>query len=250
MYCSHDSINGILPTLAVVFNSPDVRTVTDTPFVLQQLGFVAVESANDNKRTYLKKKNAVHFTSCNTFYVIGGLLAFGEGKILLCAWVSVCVGGGYGQRFFFLTEWVKWPHGQPKIWRAREGPLSVGNGKAVSAVYTYSAVYVMNDALVNVMSKTDHIEMKTFSESRTRNWCLFTFRNILENWIPVILKRESAIYQINHYPLTKYKLTSHSSVNNGARPACVAGRFLAFSFVFRKKEINNNNLLRYCHLHT
>ena len=45
MYCSHDSINGILPTLAVVFNSPDVSTVTDTPFVLQQLGFVAVESA-------------------------------------------------------------------------------------------------------------------------------------------------------------------------------------------------------------
>ena len=85
MYCSHDSINGILPTLAVVFNSPDVRTVTDTPFVLQQLGFVAVESANDNKRTYLKKKkNAVHFTSCNTFYKFGEFLAFGEGKILLC----------------------------------------------------------------------------------------------------------------------------------------------------------------------
>ena len=161
----------------------------------------------------------------------------------VCVWAE-----GTVSDFFFLTEWVNWPHGQPKTWRAREGPLSVGNGKAVSAVYALSAVYVMNGALVNVMFKTDHIEMKTFSESLTRNWCLFTFRNILENWIPVVLKRESAIHQINHYPLTKYKLTSHSSVNNGARTACVAGGFLAFSFVFRKK--NNNNLLRYCHLHT
>ena len=48
--------------------------------------------------------------------------------------------------FSFLTERVNWPHGQPKTWRAREGPLPVGNGKAVSAVYTYSAVYVMNGA--------------------------------------------------------------------------------------------------------
>ena len=166
--------------------------------------------------------------------------------------MSVCGGGVYGQRFFFVTEWVNWPHGQPKIWRAREGHLPVGNGKAVSAAYTYSAVYVMSGALVNLMFKTDHIEMKKFSESLTRNWCLSTFRNILENWIPVVLKRENAIHQINHYPLTKYKLTSHSSVNNGTRPACVAGGFLAFSFVLRKKEINNNknNLLRYCHLHT
>ena len=95
----------------------------------------------------------------------------------------------------------------------------------------------MNGALVNVMFKTDHIEMKTFSESLTRNWCLFTFRNILENWIPVVLKRENAIHQINHYPLTKYKLTSHSSVNNGARPACVAGGFFGvFVRVSQKRD--------------
>ena len=43
MYGSHDSIDGILPTLAIVFDSPDMRTVTDTPFILQQLGFIAVE---------------------------------------------------------------------------------------------------------------------------------------------------------------------------------------------------------------
>ena len=167
--------------------------------------------------------------------------------------LSECVWGrSVRTAIFFLTEWVNWPHGQPKIWRAREGHLPVGNGKAVSAAYTYSAVYVMSGALVNLMFKTDHIEMKKFSESLTRNWCLSTFRNILENWISVVLKRENAIHQINHYPLTKYKLTSHSSVNNGTRPACVAGGFLAFSFVLRKKEINNNknNLLRYCHLHT
>ena len=42
--CSHHSINSILSTLAVVFNPPDVRTVTDTPFVLQQLGFIEVQS--------------------------------------------------------------------------------------------------------------------------------------------------------------------------------------------------------------
>ena len=44
VYCSHDSIDGILPTLAIVFDSPDIRTVTDTPFILQQLGFIAVKS--------------------------------------------------------------------------------------------------------------------------------------------------------------------------------------------------------------
>ena len=42
--CSNHSINGVLPTLSIVFNPPDVRTVTDTPFVLQQLGFIVVES--------------------------------------------------------------------------------------------------------------------------------------------------------------------------------------------------------------
>ena len=81
MYCSHDSTNGILPTLAIVINPPDVRTVTDTPFVLQQLGFVAVESANDNKRTYLKKKKTQFISHLATHFInSAGYLPLERGK--------------------------------------------------------------------------------------------------------------------------------------------------------------------------
>ena len=86
VYCGHNSINGILPTLAVVFNFPDVRTVTDTPFVLQQLGFVAVESAKITNALIFK----IIIIKRSSFHILQQILynwrviAFGEGKILLC----------------------------------------------------------------------------------------------------------------------------------------------------------------------
>ena len=106
MYCSHDSINGILPTLAVVFNSPDVRTVTDTPFVLQQLGFVAVESAKITNALIFKiiiiKRSSFHILQQILYNWRVTCLWRGENSALClkeCVWAE-----GTVSDFFFLRN--------------------------------------------------------------------------------------------------------------------------------------------------